>query len=363
MSTGQKVVLAHQAKGKSALGAALAAVELPRSTWYYRQRHGRAYTQKYDHLREPLERVAWQHPEYGYRRATVELREVYGQRINHKVVQRLHQAWDLPLLRTVKPPKPSGIRRVITVAGGRVNLVANQGAIRPLDLAYTDFTELVYASGRRKAYLIPILDHASKMVLGWAVGDRAVTELALQAWKRAKSTLTEQGAESKGLIVHHDQDRCSRATAGSASCWWRIGPGCHIPSTEPGATRRWRASTAASHLPWRAVPGRRRTAPCFWMCTRRKTWSAWGGEDAIPQQRTATLNHWIASTRSLHRDSVAADVASQIRMPESVQEMGCTAINKATMDVLGRPMGPAFPPQYDLSDEAKERLREEFELH
>jgi len=62
MSTGQKVVLAHRAKGKT-LGAALAVVELPRSTWYYRQKHARAYTQKYDNLREPLERVARQHPD------------------------------------------------------------------------------------------------------------------------------------------------------------------------------------------------------------------------------------------------------------------------------------------------------------
>lgn len=136
----------------------------------------------------------------------MELREVYGHRINHKAVQKPPQAWDLPLLQTVRPSKPSGFRRVITVAGGRVNLVANRGAIRAFEVAYTDFTELVNASGRRKGYLIPILDHASKMVVGWAGGDRAVTELALQAWKRAKRTPTEQGAESKGLIVHHDQD-------------------------------------------------------------------------------------------------------------------------------------------------------------
>ena len=44
------------------------------------------------------------------------------------------------------------------------------------------------------------------MVLGWAVGEGAVTELALEAWKRAKRTLTEQRAEIQGLIVHHDQD-------------------------------------------------------------------------------------------------------------------------------------------------------------
>ena len=32
------------------------------------------------------------HPEYGYRRGTAELRETYGQRVNRKVVERLHQA-------------------------------------------------------------------------------------------------------------------------------------------------------------------------------------------------------------------------------------------------------------------------------
>ena len=142
----------------------------------------------------------------GYRRTTVELREVYGHRINHKVVQKLHQAWDLPLMRTIKPPKPSGIRRVITAAGGRAYLVAGRGGIRPFEVAYADFTELVYAGGRQKAHLIPILDHASKMVVGWAVGEAAVTQLALEAWKRAKRTLTEQRAEIKGPIVHHDQD-------------------------------------------------------------------------------------------------------------------------------------------------------------
>jgi hypothetical protein len=54
----------------------MAVVALPRSTWRYSQKHERAYAQKYDHLREPLERVTRQHPEYGYRRATVELRQV-----------------------------------------------------------------------------------------------------------------------------------------------------------------------------------------------------------------------------------------------------------------------------------------------
>jgi hypothetical protein len=162
MSNEQKVALARRAKSDDGLPPVLAALELPRSSWYYHQNHRRAYTEKYAHLREPLEAIAREHPAYGYRRTTVELREVHGYAINHKVVQKLHQEWDLPLIRSVKPPKPSGVRQAITVAGDRVNLVAGREQIAPFNVAYADFTELIYADGRRKAYLIPIVDHGSK---------------------------------------------------------------------------------------------------------------------------------------------------------------------------------------------------------
>jgi len=136
----------------------------------------------------------------------VELREAYGRRVNHKVVQRLHQAWDLPLIRGTRPPKPSGIRRAIMAAGDRINLVTGKETIRPFEVAYSDFTELVYANGRRKAYLMPLVDHATKLVLGWAVGEHADTGLALQAWERARQSLLGHGVRLHGLIVHHDQD-------------------------------------------------------------------------------------------------------------------------------------------------------------
>ena len=74
------------------------------------------------------------------------------------------------------------------------------------DVLYTDFTELVYAGGRAKAHLMVLLDHAGKLVLGHAVAERAVRELALEAWKRAKRTLRRLGQPLEGLIVHHDQD-------------------------------------------------------------------------------------------------------------------------------------------------------------
>jgi hypothetical protein len=110
MSTVEKVELTREARGEFGLRAALAALELPRSTWYYHQRpERRSYEEKYAHLQDPLEQIARKHPGYGYRRAGPELREQLGHPVNHKVLRRLNQCWDLPLLRATRITKdPAG---------------------------------------------------------------------------------------------------------------------------------------------------------------------------------------------------------------------------------------------------------------
>jgi len=122
---------------------------------------------------------------------------------------------DLPLLRGSRPPKPSGIRLVITAAGDRINLVMGKETIQPFEVVHADFTEVVYANGRRKAKLIPFIDHTTKLVLGWAVGEHAVTPLALAAWNRARRSLRQvrahlplhrHGVPLEQVIAHHDQD-------------------------------------------------------------------------------------------------------------------------------------------------------------
>lgn len=188
------------------LVSALAAVDLPKSTWYYHQRQKVSYEGKYRHLRALLERIAREHPEYGYRRTMVELRDAYGLEVNHKVVQRLHKLWGLPLLRSTRPPRPSGIRQALATSSARVNLVARRGQIGLFEVAYTDFTELRFADGRRKAYLMPLVGHNCKMAYGWAVGERANTDLALAAWERAKETFQRLGIPYRGMIIHHDRD-------------------------------------------------------------------------------------------------------------------------------------------------------------
>lgn len=206
MSTAQKVALVASVLGEYSLASALAAAELAKSSWYYHQRQKVDYQKKYAHLQPTLEQIARQHPEYGYRRTTSELHESYHQPVNHKVIQRLHQLWGLSLLRTTRAPKPSGIRQVIVAAGSRVNLVAQLEVIEPLMVLYTDFTELRYAEGTQKAHLMPIIDHASKVVFGWAVGRSADRPLALLAWRQARKTLSALAVDVADIVIHHDQD-------------------------------------------------------------------------------------------------------------------------------------------------------------
>ena len=70
----------------------------------------------------------------------------------------------------------------------------------------TDFTDLLYAGGIRKAQLMPVVGHETNMAYGWAVGPHRNRELALRAWARAKDTFRQMGIARKGMIIHHDRD-------------------------------------------------------------------------------------------------------------------------------------------------------------
>jgi putative transposase len=206
MTTAEKVTLAKDAHGAHGLNSVLSVLDLPKSTWYYQKNQKIPYEEKYAHVHPLLEDIARKHPGYGYRRTTKELRETYSRIINHKVIQRLNQMWDLSLLRNTRVPKPSGVRQAILSAGDRANLVAQQDSIDLFQVAYTDFTELRYADGAKKAYLIPIIGHVCKMAYGWAVGENTNTALALRAWKQAKKTFQQYDIPYYGMIVHHDRD-------------------------------------------------------------------------------------------------------------------------------------------------------------
>jgi transposase InsO family protein len=206
MSTEQKVALVEKAQQTFGLNRALAAVGLPKSTWYYHQKQKVAYQDKYADLLPVLEEIARKHPEYGVPRIMPELREEYDIDTNHKVIERLLRIWDLVILRSTHRPKPSSVQQAIADAGEYANLITQLEEIALFQVVYTDFTELRYADGQRKAFLIPIVGHVSKMVYGWAVGEHADTPLALQAWEQAQATFQKLGIAHAGMIMHHDRD-------------------------------------------------------------------------------------------------------------------------------------------------------------
>ena len=206
MSTEQKVALVKEAQQTCGLNRALAAVGLPKSTWYYHQKQKVTYQDKYADLLPVLEEIARKHPEYGVPRIMPELREEYDIDTNHKVIERLLRIWDLVILRSTHRPKPSSVQQAIADAGEYANLVAQLEEIALFQVVYTDFTELRYADAQRKAFLIPIVGHVSKMVYGWAVGEHPDTPLALQAWEQAKATFQKLDIAHAGMIMHHDRD-------------------------------------------------------------------------------------------------------------------------------------------------------------
>jgi len=205
MTTEEKVALVESVYETHGLNFSLAVTGLPKATWYYHEKQKVDYEKKYAHLKPILETIVREHPEYGVPRIMPELREVYDCGVNHKVVEQLLGIWELSIVRSIRRPKPSGIKRAITEAGGRANLVAQLDQIGIFQVAYTDFTELVYANGRRKAQLLPIVGHVCKMAYGWAVGEHADTELASLAWERAKKTFQWLDIPCAGMVVHQDQ--------------------------------------------------------------------------------------------------------------------------------------------------------------
>jgi len=203
--TAEKVEIVNGNAGTYGLNTTLAAIGLPKSTWYYWKDHKVDYEEKYRCLHQPLTEVLTENPGYGYRRVEPELK-ARGYAVGETVIRRVLGMWDLSLRRWVKKPKPSVPRELLHTNGHGMNLVVGMDVVDPLQVLYTDFTEIRYARGGKKAYLMPLLDHATKWVVGWAVGHRPNTELALESLSMTRATLADVGLTLQGRIIHHDQD-------------------------------------------------------------------------------------------------------------------------------------------------------------
>jgi transposase InsO family protein len=100
---------------------------------------------------------------------------------------------------------PSPVQEILGDAAGQLNLVADLDP-GPLEVFSTDFTELSYSGGNRKAYLMAVVDLESKYVPGWAVGPSANRKLAMRCWEQVRKRMASLGEGLGEKIIHHDLD-------------------------------------------------------------------------------------------------------------------------------------------------------------
>lgn len=197
-------------KDKFGLNQSLAMVGLAKNTWYYQEKQKVDLETKYGQAIEDLKILIRANPAYGYKRATPELRQEYGHQINKKLVLKLMRNQNLQFLKKIRKPKPSLITQSLLRLGDKMNLVALKQvkgeAVGLFEVVYTDFTELIYCQGQRKAQLMPIVEHEAKISLGWNLGKTPNTKVALEAWKMAIENINQLGFSTNGLIIHHDRD-------------------------------------------------------------------------------------------------------------------------------------------------------------
>ncbi len=186
------------------LNTCLRAVGLSKSTWYYRQRR-RSGAERDAALKAEIVSVIEEHPGYGFRRIQAELKARLRRPINHKRLRRVLNQYDLGLRRCLPAASSSPVVRMVAQAGARADLVKGR-SFDPLEVFSTDFTELFYAGGQRKVYLMVLLCIESRWAGGWAVGLRRCRQLALASLDILTRNLGAVGRDLKGVIVHHDKD-------------------------------------------------------------------------------------------------------------------------------------------------------------
>ena len=227
----EKVELVIQHRHEFGLNACLRALGLSKSTWHHRQ-HRPNPGLRDQALREDIRRIINDHPGYGYRPIQAELNEAGKGPVNHKRLLRVLNSYELGLPRCLPAATPSAVQRLIHEAGSSVNLVKGR-RFDILKAFTTDFTELVYAGGARKAHLIALVDLESKWVGGWAVGPSDNQVLALRALDDLRDQLGALDRRLRGVIIHHDQDAVFTCHA-----WLRrilLKEGGQVSYTEHGA--------------------------------------------------------------------------------------------------------------------------------
>ena len=167
---------------------------LPRATYYRHQAHPVAADPDME-LRDQIQRLALEWPQYGYRRITAQLHR-QGVEVNHKRVLRLRREDNLLCLRKRRIIRTTDSSHAFAVYP---NLVPELtlSAINQLWVADITYIRLL----REFVYLAVILDAYSRRCIGWALEPYLEAALALEALRMALATREVE----PGLVHHSDR--------------------------------------------------------------------------------------------------------------------------------------------------------------
>jgi putative transposase len=151
-------------------------LELPPSSYYYR-----SHQELEQPLKADLEMVAGQHPTYGSRRLTHQLRrKPFGYRVNRKRIQRLMRK--MSLLRPVK-------RRKVRTTDSQHPYLRYPNLVKDLQITYPDqvwVSDITYIRLHNDfVYLAIILDVFTRSIRGWCLSRTIDQQLTLDALRAA----------------------------------------------------------------------------------------------------------------------------------------------------------------------------------
>jgi transposase InsO family protein len=198
-----------QHKEEHGLNRCLEAIGLPKSTYYYRKNRPDKPSEEDQKLMDNVREIIQEHPQ-GVPTTVTDgscrsLRSGPARRSTTGRLRRLLSEHELGLARQASKHSPSPVQEILGETAGDLNLVAGQDP-GPLKAFSTDFTEVAYAGGDRKAYLMAVVDLESKYVPGWAVGPSANRDLAMRCWEQVRERMASLGEGLDEKIIHHDLD-------------------------------------------------------------------------------------------------------------------------------------------------------------
>lgn len=171
---------------------------MPRSSFYWHENKPEISFQDLQDFpwRFKIEQILLEHPRYGYRRVTAQLKRTTKEQVNKKKILRLMKKFGLSSISKPKFKVPGKLDKVYP------NLTKNLIITRPNQVWASDLTLIITQQGI--FYLLAIIDCFTRKIVGWNLSRDYTAESGLKALKMAIKNQIKFSS-LKNLIHHSDQ--------------------------------------------------------------------------------------------------------------------------------------------------------------